>query len=344
MTVSITNVKLAGGNAAAGTAGSIRGEFGTPGPLPTYLSAFARGGAYVPAGQGDAGYGTPAASGPFYMGRFRNQTKEFVFNDTIASSLTTSYNLFVKALNAGWNGSIPLNASVTVNPSVYVTSNSTSTPAFLATGSYPSGSKLNIINNGAIIGRGGNGGAGGASSGSLVSNGSPGSQGGTALQIQLPTTIINNNLLGGGAGGGGGGGAAYDSFSGSKTSSGSSGGGGGGGGQALGAGGAGGGAASTGYNRPGAVGTGAGFSPGAGGAGGSSVYTDAKTGTQGARAGAGGAGGTPGLAGAPGALAPTYETRSSPGNGGQPGLAIVGTSFLVSYSGNALAGIGATSP
>lgn len=105
----------------------------------------------------------------------------------------------------------------TISPGVIIGSLSTAQPA-LATGIFPVGSSLTLVNNGSIEGMGGNGGSGG-----IASPGGTGSTGGPAIIVSHSIAIdnTNGNIFAGG-GGGGGGGAGY------------SGGGGGGGGQGYG--------------------------------------------------------------------------------------------------------------
>lgn len=92
----------------------------------------------------------------------------------------------------------PVCILATVFPGVNVTSNSTTQPAF-TTGTLPAGSLLAIVNNGNIIGKGGDGGT--AYNPGLGTTGA-GFNGGNAMNLTLPATIINNfNIYGGGGGG-----------------------------------------------------------------------------------------------------------------------------------------------
>lgn len=98
--------------------------------------------------------------------------------------------------------SVPTNQPVcilaTVQPGVTVTSNATNQPAF-TTGNLPAGSIVAIVNNGNIIGKGGDGGT--AYSPTAGTTGA-GFNGGNALNLTLNTTVINNfNIYGGGGGG-----------------------------------------------------------------------------------------------------------------------------------------------
>ena len=67
----------------------------------------------------------------------------------------------------------------------------------ISTGSWPAGATITLINNGKILGRGGDGGF--VNDSILQANGLPGA---TAIKATFPITIINNNLIGGGGGGG----------------------------------------------------------------------------------------------------------------------------------------------
>lgn len=121
----------------------------------------------------------------------------FAFNATISSD-TQNYNLSTAAVGAGWNGSDPLLATVTINSGVVVGSSSTGTYAFTIP-SLPTGSTVAITNNGYIVGCGGPGAVtSGESSG-------PGGDGGPALSVAFATTITNASGTIGGAGGGAGG-------------------------------------------------------------------------------------------------------------------------------------------
>ena len=120
--------------------------------------------------------------------------KSNVFALTISSN-QTNVNLRTLAVSSGWDQSLKVVA--TINAGIYVSSNSTGTPALTVSGSFPAG--VELINNGFIVGMGGAGGNG------TVGNGSPGSAGGLALSVSSAITI--NNASGTVAGGGGGGGA-----------------------------------------------------------------------------------------------------------------------------------------
>lgn len=125
---------------------------------------------------------------------------DFIFNYVIAAN-TLNFNLKTAAIAAGWNQVMPLKATVTVNAGVYVGSSSPATYAFDTGTTFPFGSTLDLINNGAILGRGGHG----ANSDVRFTN-TAGESGGPALRAQAPIAVTNNGIIGGGGGGGGSGG------------------------------------------------------------------------------------------------------------------------------------------
>lgn len=260
----------------------------------------------------------------------------YTFTDTISVN-TSSYNLRTAALADGWSGTIPLNATVTINSGVYVYSTTISTPAF-ASGSMPAGSTLALINNGYIMGMGGNG----------ANTTTAGQSGGDAMDLDadLGATITNGSgyILGGGGGGGG-----YNSPSNSSYSGGGGGAGGGQGGNGkslstsaqtggtgggVGASGASGTFSTVGDDMAGSAGGGGRVFNGAGGARGEAggtggAETSNVAGTGGAGGGGGsaitnyvedwalaGAGGGPGVAGASGSAVNAFTGEPSWGGGG----------------------------
>lgn len=147
-------------------------------------------------------------SGAIGMADGRGKANQFAF--TISSNQTNA-NLATLATNAGWNGSSKLIA--TIGSGIYVSSTSTGTPALTVNGSFAGG--VELINNGYIIGKGGNGGNGGYKNpqqGSGASYPTSGSGGGLALSVSSAITITNNGTIGGGGGGGGGGQGAYSYY------------------------------------------------------------------------------------------------------------------------------------
>lgn len=92
----------------------------------------------------------------------------------------------------------PICVVAVVGTGVEISSNDPNQPAF-TTGNLPAGSSVGIVNNGNILGKGGNGGI--AYNPALGTTGA-GFNGGNAINLTLPTTVQNNfNIYGGGGGG-----------------------------------------------------------------------------------------------------------------------------------------------
>ena len=115
---------------------------------------------------------------------FYGKSSSFVFNQTISSD-TTNYNLKSAAIAAGWDQTKPLVATVTINAGVYVYSTSTGSYAFDTGSSFYAGSTLALINNGIILGRGGDGGNGGLE----TTPGTAGGAGGPAFIARYATCL-----------------------------------------------------------------------------------------------------------------------------------------------------------
>jgi hypothetical protein len=249
---------------------------------------------------GQASYRTLAgvASGAISMSNFYGKANQFAF--TISSNQTNA-NLRTLAVNAGWNQSSKVVA--TIGSGIYVSSNGTGTPGLTVNGSFPGG--VELTNNGFIIGMGGNGSNGGSAS---VGNPVPGGSGGTALFVSVGVSIRNNGTIGGGGGGGGGGGFYYfDTGYGVQSS-----GGGGGGGGRTGA-----------TNSSGGSGGTFGYAGAAGGAGTASSAGSGGVGGNGGQGGTGGSGGSWGSGGG------TGTASNNPGAaGGGGGGAVSGNSNI----------------
>ena len=254
------------------------------------------------------------ASGAIAMSDGHGKANQFAF--TISTNQTNA-NLRTLALAAGWNGSS--NVIATVGSGVYIYSTNTANAGLTIDGSWPGG--VSLVNNGYIMGMGGN---------AVVDTASQ--AGGSAISLGVSLTITNNSYIGGGGGGGGSG-----SFNGAPGNVIGGGGGGAGGGNGtyswpggVGAGGAGGGIGSVGANGglgyvgkdySGGGGGGGRIMPGSGGAGGtnSPLVSSSWLGKGGGSGGGGGkvgsypngaAGGSAGAAGTNGA------SRSGAGGGG----------------------------
>lgn len=176
----------------------IQNEFG--GSNPISLNEYYRGGAYTTINNTNV-----PVNGDLRMSNFYGTRKHFVFNAVISSDIF-NYNLKSAAIAAGWDQVLPLSATVTINSGVYVGSTSTGSHAFDTGSNFTADSSLVLINNGFIVGRGGNGGQGGyQGKGTSRDWGYPGGAGGPALIANASITIVNNGTIGGGGGGGGGG-------------------------------------------------------------------------------------------------------------------------------------------
>jgi hypothetical protein len=142
------------------------------------------------------------ASGQISLSQGYGKANQFSFN---ISSNQTNANLRTLAVNAGWNQTTKVVA--TVNSGIYISSNGTGTPALTVDGSFPGG--IELINSGTIVGRGGTGGNGVNSGLPLAGSGQPG---GPALSVSSPVSINNAGTIAGGGGGGGGGRAGSSTY------------------------------------------------------------------------------------------------------------------------------------
>ena len=137
-----------------------------------------------------------------------NSTYNIVYSLTILPcyevpvlNTTNNYNLGTEFYNL--YPLAPTNSPVCVvcliDPGVEISSPTTADPAF-TTGSLPAGSLVAIVNEGNILGRGGDGGDAFDPALGLTGEGFPG---GTAIDLTLDADIVNNfNIFGGGGGGG----------------------------------------------------------------------------------------------------------------------------------------------
>lgn len=269
-------------------------------------------------------FGVP--SGAISMSQGYGKANEFSF--TISSNQTNA-DLRTLAVNAGWNQSSKVVA--TIASGVYISSNSTGTPAITVSGSFPGGAEL--VNNGFIVGMGGAGGRGSVSNGvstfyTSSENGSTpgtvGSAGGTALSASVALSVRNNGTIAGGGGGGGGGrgswAAMYVSDDGWYTAI--AGGGGGGGGRSSAAANSAGGPAAGTYGPAGNVGTVSAAGTGGNGSGVTNSYVTAR----------GGIGGTGGGWGAVGSTGGQHRVAAGSASnataGGSGGNAVSGNSNI----------------
>ena len=110
------------------------------------------------------------------------------------SANTTQTTSNVSALSGYRAGSTDI--TITVNNGIYLYSTDTATPALTITGA-TTGDTITLVNNGFIIGKGGNG---VETSGF---NAAPGLPGGPAMSLGYNISITNNSYIAGGGGGGG---------------------------------------------------------------------------------------------------------------------------------------------
>lgn len=136
----------------------------------------------------------------------------------VIASTQTNLSINVSTLSGYVAGKSDI--TITINSGTIISSTSTGSPALTITGAV-AGDTVTLINNGTIVGRGGQGGNGG---GGNLQSPSAGGSGGTAISLGCAVSIRNNGTIGGGGGGGGGG----SQYSGAQTV-GTLGGGGGGG-------------------------------------------------------------------------------------------------------------------
>lgn len=254
------------------------------------------------------------ASGAISMSQGYGKANQFAF--TISSNQINA-NLRTLAVNAGWNQSSKVVA--TIGSGVYISSNSTGTPGLTVNGSFPGG--VELVNNGFIVGMGGNGGNGPTAGPNLtVGAGTAGAGGGLAFSVGSAVTVTNNGTIAGGGGGGGGGrSSAYNGDKGSQNNYGGGGGGGGRSGNANSSGGSGGAAsATTGTFISGVSGNaGTVSSAGSGGNGGYGIAA-------GGFRGGGGTGGGWGAAGSTGDYNRFSDPSAGPYSGGGGGGAVSG--------------------
>ena len=180
----------------------IAQEFG--GDTPHAISEYYAGGDNVPAGTQGEGGGIPSSGSAISIGDFFGSRQRVTINLTISSNVN---NYQISQQRGGSYEAGFTDITVTNNSGIIVGSTAVAT-ASLATGAapnYASGDTIKIVNNGSIVGKGGNGGAGMANNGTGVA---AGQAAGDAIDIAFPTTVQNASgakIEGAGGGGGGGG-------------------------------------------------------------------------------------------------------------------------------------------
>ena len=177
------------------TMAQINAEFGRGNNLNSY-----RGTTYYTSSAGPFTFPTGAISFSNFYG---TQLASPTFSFSIVSNQDRA-NLRSLAVAAGWNQSVPVIA--TLNAGVYIYSTVDGTAALTIDGSWPGG--VTLVNNGFIMGQGGQGGgfyARTPSGGGAVVNTDNylQSAGSNAINLGVSCTIQNNSYIGGGGGGGG---------------------------------------------------------------------------------------------------------------------------------------------
>jgi hypothetical protein len=218
--------------------------------------------------------------------------------------------------------------TITINSGVYLYATSTANAGLTLTGGSGTDT-LTIVNNGYIMGMGGN--AGGSTTQTATPSVIP-QAGGTALSLGFNTSITNNSYIGGGGGGGGGAGWSYNN----TWAGGGGGAGGGNGGPTTAPGGIPGAGGSIGSS-----GAAAGGSSFLSGAGGGRIFPSTQTvfqPTAGSQQAPGGSGGAPG--GVLYASGGAVRMSSTGGGPAQNGSAVMGTNGI--YSGGGGGGWGAS--
>jgi hypothetical protein len=142
-------------------------------------------------------------SGTISMQNLQNKSNRVTSSATISAN-TSNYTL--NTAKAPGYSSGKTDMTLTIAPGVYVSSASTGSYSLTVDTSWNPGDTVTIVNQGVIVGRGGNGGKGAASN-TYVAD--PGGSGGPALTVQRAISLNNQNRIAGGGGGGGGGGNAF---------------------------------------------------------------------------------------------------------------------------------------
>ena len=207
-----------GGNGAPITLAEVQTEFG--GVNPINMSEYYRGGPYVT----DNNTNVPT-SGAISLSNFYSANKSFIV--TISSN-STNVDAVTLLTNAGWDGNRFFQITIDAGVTAYATY--TGIAGLTINGSFPLG--FAIVNNGTIMGAGGDGGYATSATGANLA----GRAGGPALSITnssttAPMSVTNNS--GAYIAGGGGGGAGMPNSGGEIYGGGGGGAGGGSGGQAY---------------------------------------------------------------------------------------------------------------
>ena len=138
--------------------------------------------------------------------KFRGHARNFVSVNADTTNVTVSGLLTGNYVSGKTWGRITVGSGIVIG--------STSVGAYALNVDGASGDRIEIVNNGYIVGMGGKGGRGDGGSGYNRGSASPGTDGeagGPAIYAGYTTIITNNGIIGGGGGGGGGGGPGGNS-------------------------------------------------------------------------------------------------------------------------------------
>jgi hypothetical protein len=162
--------------------------------VPYKFSKYYRGGALVPNSSQNTNVPT---NGAMKLSNFYGAVRRIAAVQTYSAN-TTQTTLNVSTLPGYQAGKTDV--TITVNSGIYLYSTSVSNPALTISGAV-AGDTVTLVNNGYIMGMGGDGGTYGGRGGN---NGFNGYDGGPAISLSNSIYLTNNSYIGGGGGGGGG--------------------------------------------------------------------------------------------------------------------------------------------
>lgn len=145
---------------------------------------------------GKPGSGTTIALSDFY-----GKANRVTVNLTLAGGNVLNYDVY----NNRGPTYVAGTSDIIVNIPAPTILGSASTPTYslLVPSAFNPADTVTIVNNGTILGAGGDGGRGSDAPGAGVVPATPGSGGGNAVFVNRPTIITNNGIIAGGGGGGG---------------------------------------------------------------------------------------------------------------------------------------------
>ena len=189
-------------------------------PAPYQFTQYYRNGPLVPDNAANSGIPT---SGPIALSQFVGATSDPAAQSLSYTISANTQNLDLLAYASSPSRPAPTRyvlggaatVTYTISPGIYVGSATTAQNAIVTGANDPTTGwqptvTLTVINQGIVLGSGGDGGNGGISvPGQIAGPGDPGLSGGTAIVAQRAVTIQNVGTFAGGGGGGGGGNGAF---------------------------------------------------------------------------------------------------------------------------------------